>query len=148
MKPHIVIIAALAASPALAQESPEALADAFCAAISAKDAAAIGALYTEDADFYDVDGTVKKGPAAIVEGWSAFFAGIDSVSCKIDLKGQNATKKDATSWGLWSMTATPAEGEPVAMTGRYMDYSVKTKDGWRYRADHASMSAPAAASDE
>jgi hypothetical protein len=29
------------------------------------------------------------------------------------------------------------------MTGRFMDISVKTKDGWRYKADHASMTAPA-----
>jgi hypothetical protein len=29
------------------------------------------------------------------------------------------------------------------MKDRYMDLAVKTKDGWRYRADHASMLAAA-----
>jgi hypothetical protein len=41
------------------------------------------------------------------------------------------------------MTATPTGGGDVlTYNGRYMDVAVKTSDGWRYIADHASMSAP------
>lgn len=136
-------------SPAFAQDSAEALADAFCATVVAEDSAALAALYTEDADSYGPDGTVQKGREAIAASWQAFFDGYDGFTCTLDRKGAEDNGKTATAWGLWTLIATPAPtsagaGEKVTMNGRFMDISVKTKDGWRYKADHASMLAPAA----
>lgn len=137
------------ASPAFAQDSADALAEAFCASVVAEDSAALAALYTEDADSYDPNGTVQKGREAIAASWQAFFDGYDGFACTLDKKGGQDNGKNYTAWGLWTLTATPvsasagAGGEKVTMNGRYMDISVKTKDGWRYRADHASMLAPA-----
>ncbi|MEX0644009.1 MAG: nuclear transport factor 2 family protein [Parvularculaceae bacterium] len=132
------------ASPAFAQNSADALGDAFCASVVAEDSAALAALYTEDADSYGPDGTVQKGRAEIAASWQAFFDGYDGFACTLDKKGGEDNGKNYTAWGLWTLTATPAAGgDLVTMNGRYMDISVKTKDGWRYKADHASMLAPA-----
>jgi uncharacterized protein (TIGR02246 family) len=146
---HALFAAAAAAAlvaPAFAQDTPEALGDAFCAGVVAEDADALALLYTEDADSYGPDGSVAKGRTAIAASWKPFFDGYDGFTCTLDRKGISENKKNATAWGLWTMTATPTGGgETVVWNGRYMDISVKTKEGWRYLADHASMSAPPAA---
>lgn len=147
MKSMLFAAAGFAAllSPAFAQDSADALADAFCATVVAEDSAALAALYTEDADSYGPDGTVQKGREAIAASWQAFFDGYDGFTCTLDRKGEQDNGKTHTAWGLWTLTSTPATGgEKVTMNGRYMDISVKTKEGWRYKADHASMLAPAA----
>lgn len=146
MKYMIVAAFALAATPAFAQELPQALADAFAAAVVAEDADALAALYTEDADSYDPSGTVQKGRTEIAANWKLFFDAYDGFTASLDRKGEHALdKKSHAAWGLWAMTATPAGGgEPVTFNGRYLDVSVKTKDGWKYIVDHASMLATAA----
>lgn len=145
MKHLIVGALVLAATPAFAQDSPEALADAFVAAIVAEDADALAALYTEDADSYDPSGTVQKGRAEIAATWNQFFNAYDGFTAALDRKGEHKLdKKSHAAWGLWTMTATPvAGGEPETFNGRFLDVSVKTKDGWRYIVDHASMLTPA-----
>lgn len=146
MKYAICAAIALAATPALAQESADALADAFVAAVIAEDADALAALYAEDADSYDPSGGVQKGRAEIAASWKQFFDAYDGFSASLDKKGMHAPdRKSAASWGLWTMSATAVEGgAPVTWNGRYLDVAVKTKDGWRYIVDHASMMAPAA----
>lgn len=145
MKYLLATALALTAAPALAQETPEALADAFVAAIVAEDADALAALYTEDADSYDPSGHVQKGRAEIAATWKQFFDGFDGFTANLDRKGEHAPdKKSHAAWGMWSMAATPAGGgDMVTWNGRFLDVSVKTKEGWRYIVDHASMLAPA-----
>lgn len=146
MKYLLASALAFAAAPALAQESPEALADAFVAAIVAEDASALAALYTEDADSYDPSGQVQKGRAEIAAAWNQFFDGFDGFTARLDRKGEHAPdKKSHAAWGMWTMAATPVGGgDMVTWNGRFLDVSVKTKEGWRYIVDHASMLAPAA----
>lgn len=139
----LAIGASLFALPAAAQDTPDALADAFCAAVVAEDKDALAALYTEDADSYGPDGSVVVGNAAIGESWVPFFDAFDDMTCTLNKAGLIKEGKHATAWGLWTITATTADGQPVEMNGRFMDIAIKTKDGWRYRADHASMAAPA-----
>lgn len=137
---------ALLAAPASAQESPKALQDAFTAAILAEDADALAALYTEDADSYDPSGSVQKGRAEIAASWRAFFDAFDGFEAALDQKGEKAMKGAHAAWGLWTMSATPKDGgDRVVMKGRFLDVSVKTKEGWKYIVDHASMLAPPAA---
>jgi uncharacterized protein (TIGR02246 family) len=50
-----------------------AVADAFLAAYRAEDAAALGALFTDDAEIEDGDGTVTRGRPAIVERFARIF---------------------------------------------------------------------------
>lgn len=150
MKFTLCAALALAAAPAFAQESPDALADAFVAAVVAEDADALANLYTEDADSYDPSGAVQKGRAEIAATWRQFFDSYDGFTASLDRKGRHAPdKKSHAAWGLWTMAATPVGGgEPVTWNGRYLDVSVKTRDGWKYIVDHASMLAPAAPAEE
>lgn len=135
--------AALVSGPALAQESPKALQDAFAAAVVAEDAEALAALYTDGADSYDPSGGVQKGRAEISANWRNFFSGFDGFTASLDQQGEHAMKRSHAAWGLWSMSATPiGGGEPVVWNGRFLDVSIKTADGWRYVVDHASMLAP------
>lgn len=146
MKYALAAVIGLAATPAFAQESPQALADAFAAAIVAEDADGLAALYTEDADSYDPSGRVQKGRAEIAATWNEFFNAFDGFTASLNRTGEHGLdKKSHAAWGLWTMSATPVSGgEPVTWNGRYLDVSVKTKDGWKYIVDHASMLAPAA----
>ena len=137
--------AALIALPAASQETPQALGDAFIAAVEAEDAEALAALYTEDADSYGPGGGDRvSGREAIAAGWTEFFASFEDFSASTEEQGSLDMGEDGyASWGLWTMTATPSDGgDPVTWDGRYMDVQVKTDDGWRYRADHASMRSP------
>ena len=132
--------AALLATPATAQDSAKALADAFAAAVMAEDADALAALYTEDADSFGPGGGVAHGRAEIAASWAPTFDAFDDIIFTIDAKGDKALGKDAhAAWGLWTITMTPASGgEPLTMSGRFSDNSIKTKEGWRYFIDHAS----------
>ena len=149
MKYRLAAALALAAAPAFAQETPNALADAFVAAIVAEDSAALAALYTDDADSYDPSGLVQKGRDEIAATWQQFFDAYDGFAASLNRKGEYALdKKGHAAWGLWTMSATPSGGgEDVVWNGRYLDLAIKTDDGWKYRVDHASMMAPAPADD-
>ncbi len=134
---------ALAATPALAQKSPQALQDAFVAGVTAEDADAVGALYTDDAFSYGPDGTYQQGPEEIAASWAAFFDDFDGFTIVLEQQGEMNKGKIAGAWGLWTMSATPIDGgDKVVWRGRYTDISKKTGDGWRYIVDHASPLAP------
>lgn len=145
MKKFLILMLAGMASPAWAQESPQALADAFVAAVVAEDAEALANLYTEDADSYDPSGAVQKGRLEIAAAWQSFFDGYDGFSASLTKKGEHALSKTShAAWGLWTMAATaPGAAEETVWNGRFLDVSVKTPEGWRYIVDHASMLAPA-----
>jgi len=135
--------AAFLATPAMAGDGAKKLQDAFVAAVVAEDAAALAALYTDDAVSYGPDGGVAEGRDAIAASWAPFFADYDEFTLELDQKGESAMKNKHAAWGLWTMSAAATDGaERVVWKGRFMDVSVKTKDGWLYQADHASMSAP------
>jgi uncharacterized protein (TIGR02246 family) len=144
-KVTIAALVAIAAGPAAAQESPKALQEAFAAAVVAEDAVTLANLYTEDADSYDPSGAVQKGRAEIEASWRAFFDQFDGFTASLDQKGEHAMKRSHAAWGLWTMAATPkGGGDKVVWNGRFLDLSVRTKDGWKYIVDHASMLAPQA----
>lgn len=145
MKCSLAIVLLLAAAPAAAQETPDALANAFVAAVVAENADGLAALYTDDADSYDPSGYVQKGRNEIAASWQLFFDAYDNFSASLNKKGEYAPDdKSHAAWGLWTMSATPSGGgDEVVWNGRYLDLSVKTSEGWRYRVDHASMMAAA-----
>lgn len=141
MKRLLIALSAFAAAPALAQESPKALQDAFVKAVIAEDANALAALYTEDADSYDPSGSVQKGRGEIAATWQAFFDAYDGFSASLTQKGEHQLSKTShAAWGLWTMAATaPGTDDETVWNGRFLDVSVKTPEGWRYIVDHASM---------
>lgn len=143
MKYALLVSAALLASPALAQKTPDALLGSFVASVEAEDAAGLAALYLDDADSYGPGGDISKGRAAIAATWTGFFDAFDDFSVEIEKHGERESRRMHAAWGLFTMSAAPVGGgERVVWKGRFTDVSVKTGDGWRYVVDHASMLAP------
>jgi len=132
--------------PALANDSPEALQDAFVKAMEANDPDGLAACYTDDAVSFAVDVMVGVGPEFVRDSWKAFF--MTYTIKKVGLSGTNMEifGDTAAAWGLFTMLVEPAEGgEAFEMQGRFMDVAKRVDGSWFYIADHASV--PAAAED-
>jgi len=126
-----------------ANDSPEALQEAFMAALRANDAAGLAACYTDDAVNFPVDSLVGTGPASVMASWNGFFSAFKVVEANLS-RGHLETHGDtAIAWGLFTLLAEPAGGgDAVEMKGRYMDVSRNVDGKWLYVADHASMPLP------
>jgi uncharacterized protein (TIGR02246 family) len=124
-----------------AQETPDALLEAFIAAIETEDSGAVAALFAEDADSYSPGTLHVRGRAAIAADWQGFFDAFDAIELDIELHGSAHAADIHAAWGVWTMTQTPADGgEPFTLTGRFMDVQRQIDGRWLYLADHASIS--------
>ncbi len=140
----LVALALLAAAPGFAHESPEALQEAFMAALRAGDADGIADCYAEDADNFTLDTLKGVGPESARTSWGGFFEQFDVISA--ELTEDRMVREDdlAAAWGLFVVVARPVGGgEPVTFKGRYMDVARPIDGRWLYIADHASMPLPA-----
>ena len=134
----------LISAPAFGNDSPEALQDAFVAAMINNDADGLAACYAPDAVNFPVDSMIGTGPDSVRESWSGFFAVYTVKDIRLTQTRMETFGDTAAAWGLFTMMVTPvAGGEPIEMVGRFMDVAKKTENGWLYIADHASV--PAAA---
>jgi len=126
--------------PALGNDSPEALQDAFVKAMEANDSDGLAACYTDDAVSFAVDVMVGVGPEFIRDSWKAFFM-VYTIK-KVELSGTDMEifGDTAAAWGLFTMLVEPTEGgEAFEMQGRFMDVAKKVDGSWFYIADHASV---------
>jgi uncharacterized protein (TIGR02246 family) len=140
----LALSALLAAAPCFAFESPEALQEAFMAALRAEDADGIAACYAEDADNFTLGEMKGIGPDSARASWGAFFEQFDVISAELTEDRLVREGDLAAAWGLFVVVARPAGGgEPVTLTGRYMDVARPIEGRWLYVADHASMPLPA-----
>ncbi|MGD2215108.1 MAG: SgcJ/EcaC family oxidoreductase [Gemmatimonadales bacterium] len=115
----------------------EAVAEAFAAvraeykrAFEAGDAAALAALYAEDAKRMPPDAEVQNGRAAIEQGFTASLAETTSREITITETDMGASGNLAYSIGTYSVTYQ-AEGmaEPVTDGGEYLAVSRQAADG-------------------
>jgi len=128
---------------ALAFESPQALQDAFVAAMRANDLEGLAACYTADATTFMPDTMMGVGPEAVRSSWGAVFKDFRITSVSLSESHMEVSGDLAVAWGLYSMTAEPlAGGETMLMQGRYMDAARNVDGQWLYIADHASMPLP------
>ncbi len=129
---------------ALANDSPQALQEAFMTALRANDIEGLAACYTDDATNFPIASMAGMGPDSVRASWNGFFAEYRVVDARLSQKNMEVSGDIAVAWGLFTIMAEPAGGgELVEMQGRYMDVS-KSMDGqWLYIADHASMPLPA-----
>ncbi|MFB3077816.1 MAG: hypothetical protein ACE1Y4_07390, partial [Lysobacterales bacterium] len=76
MKKLMCLLTCLAcfSSSSFANESPQALQDAFMAALKANDVQGLADCYTSNAVNFPVDTLVGYGPESVIESWSGFFA--------------------------------------------------------------------------
>jgi len=131
-------------SSSFANESPQALQDAFMAALRANDVQGLADCYAGDAVNFPVGTLVGYGPESVIESWSGFFAAYTVVDASLSDTHMEVHGDTAVAWGLFTIMAEPAEGgDAVEMKGRYMDVARNMDGIWLYVADHASMPLPA-----
>ena len=139
---RFVLLAVLSA-PLGAFESPQALQDAFLAALRANDADGLAACYTDDATNFTVDRMMGTGPDSARASWGAFFEQYEVIAAELSEQHLVESGDLAAAWGLFTVTARPhAGGEPIVMQGRYMDVARPVDGRWLYIADHASVPLP------
>lgn len=133
---------ALMAAPALANESPKALQDAFVAALTNNDAEGLAACYADHAVNFPVGELIGRGPDSVRQTWRTFFESYTVLSVELSEDQLVAFGDRAAAWGLFSLTVEPVGGgEPIEMVGRYMDVAENFDGVWLYIADHASVPA-------
>ena len=134
---------ACAASTANANESPEALQEAFMVALKANDPQGIADCYAADAVNFPVDSMIGHGPESAAASWTGFFAAFSVVDARLTQTHLEVHGDTAVAWGLFTIIAEPAAGgDVVEMRGRYMDVARNIDGSWLYVADHASMPLP------
>jgi uncharacterized protein (TIGR02246 family) len=113
------------------------LGEDYMKAFAARDAAAIGNLFTEDAVELPGDTVSLVGRAAIVAAAQAEFAqqqGGPASTLIIEGKPVSATADLLVSDGTFSVSIPMPAGDPYAMRGKWMSLSVKEADGmWRMK---------------
>ena len=143
---------ALAAAPAFAADAPKAtgvrsLDAAFTKAILAGDAAALAALYADDAVLAMPGMPAARGAKAIAE----LFAGLvkDTKITEFVLTDSRFETSGHLSagWGRYKMTMVPkAGGAPTTETGTYCGVATEKGGVWKYVSDNAAADpAPPAA---
>lgn len=145
MKISVAVVTLLVAvsSHVQANDSPEALQEAFMAALRGNDAAALAACYSKDAVNFPVDSLVGMGPDSVRQSWAGFFSVYEVVEAGLSQKHLEIHGETAIAWGLFTIMARPiAGGEATQMNGRYMDVARSFNGQWLYVADHASMPIP------
>ncbi len=144
MKNIATLLLLFTSAQAVANESPQALQDAFMAGVITNDADAIAACYTDDAVNFTLDSMMGIGPESARQSWGSFFEAFDVDKAELSETHLEVHGDTAIAWGLFLIVATPAGGsEPVEFRGRYMDIARRIDGRWLYVADHASMPLPA-----
>ncbi len=141
---YLSICLACFSSIAPANESPQALQEAFMAALKANDAQRMADCYASNAVNFPVDSMVGIGPESALQSWSGFFAAYKVVDASLSDTHLEVHGNTAIAWGLFTIMAEPSEGgDAIAMKGRYMDVARNIDGIWLYVADHASVPTPA-----
>jgi ketosteroid isomerase-like protein len=80
-----------------------------------------------------------KGGDAIMAGYADLFSTF-TVSVRVEDAHWTEVAPLVVSWGLTVLTLHPkAGGADVISRTRFTDAAIRTKDGWRYLVDHASV---------
>ncbi|UCC49155.1 MAG: SgcJ/EcaC family oxidoreductase, partial [Gemmatimonadota bacterium] len=124
------------------QEAIEAVNAQFMEAVRAGDAAAVAALYTDDAILLPPEAEIVQGLAALQEIWAADFADggftLNLTTVSVDGAGEFAYEI-----GTWSMPTGEGEGGAVEQ-GKYLVVWKRGADGsWKLHADIWNSSSPA-----
>ena len=146
MKHLLILVSGLLLSSTLAaNDSPEALQEAFMKALRAMDTAGLAACYTEDATSYDVSKQIVTGPEGVAASWGGFFSAFNLLEANLFAKTIETHGDTGIAWGQFKLLVEPKEGgDSFEMVGRYTDVSRNIDGTWLYVLDHVSMLPPAA----
>ena len=143
-KQYLVLLMLLPAwNLGFANDSPQALQDAFMTAMRANDVDGLAACYTADATNFPLDSMSGIGPESVRASWGGFFGAFRIIDASLSDDQLIVLGDTAIAWGLFNITAVPVEGgEPVDMQGRYTDVAKNIDGTWLYVMDHASVPSP------
>jgi len=115
----------------------------FIECIRNGDAAALSALYTEDACLLPTNFEMMRGREAVEEFWGGAISGLglkDAVLTTVDLAGGGDT---VTEMGEYLLKFQPEGQEPIEDKGKYIVLWKKTPEGWKLRWDIFNTNLPA-----
>lgn len=112
----------------------------FGAALAAKDAAGIAALYTEDGSLLPPNAVAVQGRAAIQAFWQAFID-MGATDGTLTTAEVSNTDTDAVEVGTWVVRA--ADGT-VVDNGKYIVWWKKSDAGWQLHRDIFNSDRPVA----
>ena len=143
-KQYLVLLMLLPAwNLGFANDSPQALQDAFMTAMRANDVDGLAACYTADATNFPLDSMSGIGPDSVRASWGGFFGAFRIIDANLSDDQLIVLGDTAIAWGLFNITAVPVDGgEPVDMQGRYTDVAKNIDGTWLYVMDHASVPSP------
>ena len=138
MRVYATLAAIFLAVPALAQDKAtiQSLSDQFAKAFNAGDAAAIAALYTEDAIILPPGGEMMKGKSAIQAFWKGATEQLgDGKLTTVDVKplGNEAAREFGT------FTFRTKGAQPQEITGKYVVVWEKVGGDWKLATDIWNM---------
>jgi uncharacterized protein (TIGR02246 family) len=119
---------------AQAVEKADPLAGQYDRACNNNDAAAVAALYTEDAVFVTPDGPIV-GREAIEKQYEEWNKGGHTSNHKTTYDPDSfqiaGTADTIALSGGWSETVGPVKGKPFEVKGRWMGIDTRGSDGWK-----------------
>jgi uncharacterized protein (TIGR02246 family) len=140
----VVLFASLAAGVALAADpAPSAgskgLDEAWTKAMLAGDAAAVTALYADDAVLVLPGSGAIQGKQAIADTYTGWLKDFKVTDIVLSSTHYRTAGNLSTGWGQWKMTSAPkAGGAAKTETGTFIS-AASAKDGvWKYISDHAA----------
>lgn len=131
------------ASPAATSADIAAVRDAWLAAAARDDAAAVAAMYTDDAIFVATEAPAARGRAAIQQALAESFP-ISTVDT-VDSKEVVVSGDVAYDYGEYQQTVTPPNGAQQTFRGHYVVVLRRQADGSWKLSKHVSTTPPAAA---
>jgi uncharacterized protein (TIGR02246 family) len=107
----------------------------FAAAVAARDAGAIAAMYASDAIALSPNQNPVAGREAIRAAWEAnFAAGYSAIVFGEDQRTERGTDRAAHLF-VWQATITPPGAQPQTIRGRTLLYMTAVDGGWLISAD-------------
>jgi uncharacterized protein (TIGR02246 family) len=114
-------------------DTPEALAEAFAAAINAGDVPAAVELWIDDATIVQPDGATVRGKAAVAAALQALVE--NGVRVEIDVSNVFVAGDVATVVGALTLNGTDGHSEPFAQRSSSVVVYTRSPDGWRIAID-------------
>jgi len=140
----LLVCLSVVTGSAKAADAPEArgvrsLDAAWTKAVLAGDAAALAALYADDAVLVLPGAPAARGEKAIAESFAGWFKDTKVTEFVLSDSRYRTEGRLSAGWGRYRMTTVPkAGGVPMTETGTYSGVAVETNGVWKYVSDNAS----------